>query len=92
MAGKCQEEDLVEVPEVEKMLALDSLSFGEKGRVVETCNARERLNGRAEEMNEAVVEEMEVYSAAYALMAGEKEGHSVSKKAVERQEALEEWL
>lgn len=60
--------------------------------VVETCSAWERLHGMAEEMNAAVVVEMEVYSAAYALMAGEKEGHSVLKKAVGRQEALEEVL
>lgn len=39
-----------------------------------------------------MVVEMKVYSAAYALMAGEKEGHSVLKKVVERQEALEEVL
>lgn len=50
--------------------------------------AWERLNGRAEEMDAAVVVEMEVYSAAYALMAEEKKVHSVSKRAVESQEAL----
>ena len=60
-----------------------------RGTVGETCSAWERLNGRAEEMDVAVVVEMEVYSAAYALMVGEKEGHSVSKKAAEKQEALE---
>lgn len=58
----------------------------------ETYGAWERLNARAEEMDVAVVVEMEVYSVAYALMAGEIEGHSVSKTAGERQEALEEVL
>lgn len=60
--------------------------------MVATYGAWERLNGRAEEMDVAVVVEMEVYSAAYVLMAGEKEDHYVSKKAVESQEALEEVL
>lgn len=43
-------------------------------------------------MDAAVVVEIEVYFAACALMAGGKGGHSVSKKAVAREEALGEVL
>ena len=49
----------------------------------EIDGAWDRLNGRAEGMDAAVVVETEVYSASYALMVGEKEGHSVSMEAVE---------
>lgn len=52
--------------------------------VVEIYGAWERLNVKTWEM--------EVYSAAYALMAGGKGGHSVSKRAVERGVALGEVL
>lgn len=45
--------------------------------------AWERVNGRARETDAAKVVEKEVYSVAFALMAGGKGGHSVSKRAVE---------
>lgn len=54
--------------------------------------AWERLSGKAEEIDAAVVVEMEVYSAAYALMVVEKGGHFVSRKAVEREVGLGEVL
>lgn len=54
--------------------------------------AWERLSGKAEEIDAAVVVEMEVYSAAYALMVVVKGGHSVSRKAVEREVGLGEVL
>ncbi len=49
----------------------------------EMYGAWERVSGRAKEMDAVLVVEIEVYSVAYALMAGGKGGHSVSKRAVE---------
>lgn len=73
------------------MLAQDFGDLGERG-VVGEIYGKERLNRRSEEMRAAVVVEMEVYTVAYALMAGGKVAHSVLKKAVENEEALEEEL
>ena len=58
----------------------------------EIYGAWERLSGKAEEIDDEVVVEMEVYSAAYALMVVGKGGHSVLKKAVERGVGLGEVL
>lgn len=63
-----------------------------KGRVDETNGAWEMQNGTALEIVAARAVEMEVYSEAGALMAGKKEGHSVSMIAVEGQGDLEEVL
>ncbi len=90
MVGKYQTEDQGEVLEVEKMLALDSGDSRpdeERRTVYEMYGAWEGVNGKAKEIDAAVVVEMEVYSVAYELMADGKEGHSVSKKSVEREVA-----
>lgn len=92
MVGEYHNENWGEVLEFEKMLAQDFGDSGERGMVGEIYGAWERLNGRAEEMTAAVVVEMEVYSAAYGLMAGAKGDHSFSKKTVEREETLGEVL
>lgn len=92
MVGEYQKEDWGEVLEFEKMSVQDFGVSGERGMVGEIYGALERLNGKAKQMAAAVILEMEVYSLAYALMAGEKGDHSVSKNTVEREEALEEVL
>lgn len=92
MVGEDQKEDRGEVLEFEKMLVQGFGNFGERGMVDELYGALGRLNGRAKEMAAAVILEMEVYSLAYPVMAGEKEDHSVSTNTVEIEEALAEVL
>lgn len=93
--GDCHWGAHTDVLAVEKMNVwdlVDSWPCVAVGRVAGINDVLVRLDGLGKKVNGAKVVEKEVCLVVYVLMAGVKEGHSVSKKAVVRLEAVTEVL